>query len=88
MRKKSEDGYECIESLMKRVNIDNDVLMFNTVANVLSNCLEGKMLNNMIDFVSNKQDELGRKRLNLSGVTMSDHVVIGKANVRKVTGFF
>ena len=84
----AKDGYECVEGLMKRVNIDNDILMYNTVATVLSDCLEGKALNKMIDIMSSKYDEIGKKRLNLSSVSLADHVVIGKANLRKVTGFF
>lgn len=39
--------------------MDNQVVMFNSIAEIMANSLEGRQLNNFIDFMQVRQDSTG-----------------------------
>ena len=82
MKKVQSNNIEVLELLSKRINIDDEIINYNHMANVLSNCLEGKQLNKMVDFMQTKQDELGKKRVNMISVKLSQHLDFAMRRMR------
>ena len=79
---------DLLKLVAKRFNIDNEIVTYNSIANVLTTCLEGKELNSVIDFMETKQDELGKKRLNMSSIKLEDHLELSKRVLSKPMGFY
>ena len=44
-------------------------------------------MNKMIDFMQTKQDELGKKRLNMSNVKLPQHLEFSTKKLKQAVGF-
>ena len=47
-------------------------MVYNIVTETLTRCLEGKTLNNFLDFMRTRQDQIGKKKLSMLNNSYKD----------------
>ena len=60
---KIEMSHQVTDAISTHFGIENEVVVWNQISDVMVKCLEGRQLNKFIDFINSKQNMITKKKL-------------------------
>ena len=72
VRDQIEDSFKVTDAVSSFFCQENQIMVYNIVTETLTRCLEGKTLNNFLDFMRTRQDQIGKKKLSMLNNSYKD----------------